>query len=65
MYEDFKAEIDRQGLAIGTVARMAGIYPKTLYDWRDGITRPKHTTMRSIADALNIPVEILEREDDG
>lgn len=47
------------GLTASALARAAGVVPAAVAHWERGSRRPHGQSMRRLADALDLPVEVL------
>ena len=59
MYERYKKLLDEKGLKNSDVSRGTGISNMTLSDWKNGKTVPKTSTMKKIAEFLDVSVDYL------
>lgn len=63
MYERFEALLKERGLTGRQVALKAGVGTGTITDWKKGRYTPKRETLQKLADALDVPVELLTGEE--
>ena len=59
MYERYKKLLDEKGLKNSDVSRGANVSNMTLSDWKNGKTVPKTSTMKKIAEFLDVSVDYL------
>ena len=59
MYEIYKKLLDEKGLKNSDVSRGANVSNMTLSDWKNGKTIPKTSTMKKIAEFLDVSVDYL------
>ena len=59
MYERYKKLLDEKGLKNSDVSRGANVSNMTLSDWKNGKTIPKTSTMKKIAEFLDVSVDYL------
>lgn len=59
MFEIFEKYIKSKGLTIYRVAKDCGISAMSLYDWKNGKSRPKYDKMLRIATYLDVSVTEL------
>ena len=57
MYEKFKALLDETNKTIYRVSIDTGISTTTLYDWRDGRSKPKGDKLKILADYFGVSVD--------
>lgn len=63
MYEQFEKLLKERGLTGRQVAIKAGVGAGTITDWKMGRYTPKRETLQKLADALDVPVELLTGEE--
>lgn len=59
MYERYKKLLDEKGLKNSDVSRGANVSNMTLSDWKNGKTVPKTSTIKKIAEFLDVSVDYL------
>ena len=61
MYTKYANIRDRKKMTDYQVSKISGVSTATLSNWKNGNYKPKYDKLKSIADALEIPVtEFLE-----
>lgn len=58
-YEKYASIRDRNNLSDYQVSKDTGIATTTLYDWKNGVSRPKVDKLRVLATYLNVSIEDL------
>ena len=59
IYEKYSKIRDRKGFTDFSVAKEANIPPASIYDWKNGRSKPKIDKIVKIAKALDVPIEEL------
>ena len=59
MYEIYQQLLDEKGLKNSDVSRGANVSNMTLSDWKNGKTVPKTSTIKKIAEFLDVSVDYL------
>lgn len=57
MYENFEKLLSKTNKTIYRVATDTGIATATLYDWRDGRSKPKIDKLKILADYFGVSIE--------
>lgn len=57
MYEKFAKLLEETNKTIYRVSRDTGIATATLYDWRDGKSRPKTDKLQILSIYFHVPIE--------
>lgn len=60
VYKNIKAIAEKQGMTIKDVAYKAGIGENSIYRWK--VTQPSITSLRKVANVLNVSVNDLIQE---
>ena len=62
LYEKFKCLLDKTNKTIYRVSIDTGIPTTTLYDWRDGRSKPKVDKLKILADYFGVSIEYFLEE---
>lgn len=62
MYEKFSILLSKHNKTIYRVSVDTGIATSTLYDWRDGKSKPKVDKLKIIADYFGVSIEYFLEE---
>lgn len=63
MYKKFADLLEKHNKTIYRVASDTGIATATLYDWRDGKSKPKFDKLMALAKYFDVSVEYFADED--